>query len=211
MEEKELKVTVKAFNVDWLAIKNACRQTISLKDSSIEPTEVWKRKLLVARHSPLRLGNVLVQIDNIPFYVMGHLVRHNVGCTPFVSTSREDRTNIPREERRQTDLVSMQMVFNIESLMNISEKRLCNCADKTTIKVWKAVLEAIREYDKDITWACVPSGIAHGGCTEPFGDCRSCNHILKQISEEERMDVTKRYNAYEEFTQQLKLVKKEGR
>lgn len=194
-----MKTTIKKINVDWLDIKNACRQTISMGDSKVEPTSEWKRKLLVARHSPLRLGTVLWKTEDIPFYVMGHLVRHNVGCTPFVSTSREDRTGVPREERKQTDEVGLQMVANIESLMNISEKRLCNCADRQTLLYWKSVLEAIRDYDEDIYWACVPSGIAHGGCTEPFSDCQMCNKILEQMTPEERLDITKRYDAYNEF------------
>lgn len=192
-----MKVTVLKDNVDWLAIKNACRQTVSMKESKLEPTEEWKKKLLVCRHSPLRIGEILVQIEDIPFFVMGHLVRHSVGCTPFVSTSRSDRTGVPREERKQTDLVSMQMIFNIESILNISEKRLCNCADIETIKVWRAVLQAIKEYEPEVVWASVPSGIAHGGCTEPFSDCKMCNKILEGLSPEDRLDVTKRYDFYQ--------------
>ena len=40
---------------------------------------------------------------------MAHFARHHVGITPYVETSRSDRTNIPREERKQTDKVSMEM------------------------------------------------------------------------------------------------------
>ena len=40
------KVTVVKFDVDWTEIKNACRKTISMKDSKLEPDSVWKRKLL---------------------------------------------------------------------------------------------------------------------------------------------------------------------
>lgn len=202
-----MKTTIKEFNVNWLTIKNACRTTISMGDSKVEPTEEWKKKLLVARHSPLRLGTILWQSEDVPFYVMGHMVRHNVGCTPFVSTSREDRTGIPREERKQTDNVNLQMVANIESILNISEKRLCNCADINTIKYWKQVLEAIKEYDETIVWACAPSGIAHGGCTEPFSNCNMCNKILEEMSPEDRLDITKRYDYYQEKVKKLELKK----
>ena len=89
----------------------------------------------------------------------------------------------------------MEMDANIQALINISEKRLCTCADPLTTKYWEAVLDAIREYDEDIYWACTPSGIAHGGCTEPFGDCRLCNKILEQMTPEDRLDITKRYDA----------------
>ena len=44
----------------------------------------------------------------------------------------------------------MEMDANIQALLNISFKRLCSTADPTTRKYWKALLEAIREYDEDI-------------------------------------------------------------
>ena len=130
------KVKVIKFDVDWLEIKNLCRKTISMNDSNIEPTSEWKRKLLLAEHSPLRHSLITVDIEDVPFYVMGHLVRHSVGVTPYVSTSREDRTNISRSERSQTDLVSMRIDLNIQSLINISRKRLCNQADRQTQIIW---------------------------------------------------------------------------
>lgn len=195
-----VKVTVKRFDVDWLEIKNLCRQTVSMGDSSKEPTDEWIEKLLICRHSPLRDGTMLIKIEDIPFHIMGHIVRHNVGFTPFVSTSREDRTGVPRAERKQTDLVSMQFVANIESLMNVSEKRLCNCADIETIKVWKAVLEAIKEYDKNIYNYCVPSCVAHGSCTEPFNtECHFYENLMKDATKEEIMDIKKRYRKYNDW------------
>lgn len=194
-----MKVTIKDFNVDWMDIKNACRETINMGDSKVAPTEEWKKKLLIARHSPLRIGNILYDIEDIPYYVMGHLVRHHVGVTPFVGTSREDRTGVKREERRQTDLVSMQLLVDVEALLNISAKRLCQCADKETIKVWKAVLEATKELDPTLYWACVPSGIERGGCPETFGDCQLCNKIIENMPREEAVSLIKRYDAYNKW------------
>lgn len=202
-----MKTTIKNFNVNWLNIKNACRQTISMCDSEIEPTSEWKRKLLICRHSPLRIGSVLWKSEDVPFYVMGHIVRHNVGCTPFVSTSREDRTGIPRNERKQTDFVDMQMIANIEALINISERRLCTCADLTTRKYWEAVLEAIKEYDEDVYWACVPQCIRCGACIEPFGECKVYENFSKQLTPEQQTDIMARYDAYNEY--RAKTLKRE--
>lgn len=190
------KVKVIKFDVDWLEIKNLCRKTISMKDSKLEPSSEWKRDLLLAEHSPLRHSLITIDIEDVPFYVMGHLVRHSVGVTPYVSTSREDRTNIPRKERSQTDLVTMRMDLNIQSLINISRKRLCNQADITTQKVWLQVIKAIAEYDQDIAWACVPEGIRTCGCPESFGNCKTCVSILKKMDKEDMLDVNKRYDYY---------------
>ena len=202
-----MKTIIKNFNVNWLNIKNACRQTISMCDSEIEPTSEWKRKLLICRHSPIRIGSVLWKSEDVPFYVMGHIVRHNVGCTPFVSTSREDRTGIPRNERKQTDFVDMQMTANIEALINISERRLCTCADPTTRKYWEAVLEAIKEYDEDVYWACVPQCIRCGACVEPFGECKVYENFSKQLTPEQQTDIMARYDAYNEY--RAKTLKRE--
>lgn len=191
-----MKVTIKNFNVDWMLIKNECRQTVNMNDSIKEPTDEWKKKLLISRHSPLRIGTILVHIEDVPYYVMGHLVRHNVGVVPFVGTSREDRTGIKREERKQTDLVSMDLFINIESLMNISEKRLCTCADKETIKVWKAVVEEIGKYDRLLKWASVPSCVRCGGCCEPFSECNMYENIMRNTTEDEQHNLIKRYDYY---------------
>ena len=203
-----MKTTIKNFNVNWLDIKNACRQTVSMGDSKLEPTSEWKRKLLICRHSPLRIGSVLWKSEDVPFYVMGHIVRHNVGCTPFVSTSREDRTGIPRNERKQTDFVGMQMTANIEALINISERRLCTCADPTTRKYWESVLEAIREYDEDIFWACVPQCIRCGACVEPFSNCKFYENFSKKLTPEQQTDIMARYDAYNEYRDEVLSLKK---
>ena len=190
------KVTVVKFDVDWTEIKNACRKTISMKDSNIEPSSKWKRDLLIAEHSPLRHSLITIDIEDVPFYVMGHIVRHSVGVTPYVSTSREDRTGRDRSERSQTDLVSMRLDMNIQSLINISRKRLCNQADRQTQLLWLEVVKAIAEYDQDIAWACVPEGIRTCGCPEKFGNCSACENIIGTMDFESRMDITKRYDRY---------------
>ena len=204
-----MKTTIKNFNVNWLDIKNACRQTVSMGDSKLEPTSEWKRKLLICRHSPLRIGSVLWKSEDVPFYVMGHIVRHNVGCTPFVSTSREDRTGIPRNERKQTDFVDMQMTANIEALINISERRLCTCADPITRKYWEAVLEAVKEYDEDIFWSCVPQCVRCGSCVEPFSECNFYDNFSKNLTSEQQTDIMARYDAYNEYRGRVLSLKKE--
>lgn len=199
-----MEVKIIKWDVDWLEIKNLCRKTISMKDSSVEPTQKWKRELLLAEHSPLRHSLITIDVIDIPFYVMGHFVRHHVGVTPYVSTSRSDRTGVDRSTRKQTDPICMRLDLNIQSLINISRKRLCNQADSETIKVWTAILDKVREYDEDIYWACVPEGIRSCGCTEAFGNCSQCKNILNKLNKEDLLDVNKRYNCYNEFRDSVK-------
>lgn len=205
MENKtEIKVKITNFNVNWLAIKSACMTTIS-KQAGKEPSQEWKRKILICQHSPIRRGIVSWKWEEIPYCISTHFARHHEGCEKFVGTSRADRTQIKdRSQRTQMDLVPMEMDANIQALINISEKRLCSCADPLTTKYWLAVLEEIKKYDEDIFWTCVPSGIAHGGCTEPFSDCNLCNKILEKMAPEDRLIISKRYDAYNQFRKNKK-------
>lgn len=99
--------------------------------------------------------------------------------------------------------VPMEMDANIQALINISQKRLCNCADPITKKYWEAVVEAIREYDEDIAWVMVPQCVRCGGCVEPFSNCRFYDNFSKELSEEEQKDVMKRYDAYNNYKRKI--------
>jgi hypothetical protein len=197
-QENRYKPIILKYDVDWLAIKDACMATIG-KQAGKEPTDEWKKKLLLAEHSPLRRSVISVKWEEIPYFVMGHLVRHHVGCTPYVSTSRSDRTGVDRNERRQTDMVSMEMDFNIQSLIDISSRRLCLCADPETIKYWKGLVEVIREIDPVLAWALVPQCVHRGACMEKFGNCQYFNNFAQNLSKEELLDLSTRYEKYNEM------------
>ena len=190
-----MKVEITDFNVDWLKIKSACMTTIS-KQAGKEPNQEWKRKLLICQHSPLRRGSISWKWDEIPYAISTHFARHHEGCEKFISTSRADRTGVKREERSQMDNVMMEMDANIQALLNISERRLCTCADPLTRAYWKKLLEEVKEYDKDIYWACVPQCVRCGGCVEPFSKCKFYDDLMKDATKEEQMDVIKRYDIY---------------
>lgn len=203
MEKYDTTVHITYFNVDWLRIKSACMTTIS-KEAKQEPSQEWKRKLLICEHSPIRRSEISWKWDNIPYAISTHFARHHEGVEKFVGTERTDRTGVNREERSQMNPVPMEMDANIQGLINISAKRLCTCADPTTKKYWEAVLEAVREYDEDVYWACVPQCIRCGGCVEPFSNCGFYNNLMKDLTLEEQQNVTKRYDVYNAKVRKLK-------
>ena len=190
-----MKVEITDFNVDWLKIKSACMTTIS-KQAGKEPNQEWKRKLLICQHSPLRRCVISWKWDEIPYAISTHFARHHEGCEKFISTSRADRTGVKREERSQMDNVMMEMDANIQALLNISERRLCTCADPLTRTYWKYLLEEVKKYDEDIYWACVPQCVRCGGCVEPFSKCKYYDDLMKDVSKEEQQDIIKRYDIY---------------
>lgn len=191
-------VKITDFSIDWKKIKSACMTTISKEAGDKEPSHEWKRKLLLAEHSPIRRGTISWKWESIPYAISTHFVRHHEGVEKWVGTSRADRTEIKdRSQRSQMDYVPMEMEANIQALINISAKRLCTCADPTTIAYWKSVLKEIKQYDEDIYWACVPQCIRCGGCPE-YKSCGFYEHFAKNLSIEEQTNMIKRYDKYNE-------------
>lgn len=196
--EPRTKATIIKNNIDWLDIKNACRTTISKEASDTEPSSEWKKKILICQHSPIRKGTLTWKWETIPYAISTHFARHHQGVEKFVSTSREDRTGMPREQRSQMDYVSMEMEANIEALQNISERRLCLQADKITIQYWKSLLEEVKEIEPEIYWSCVPQCVANGGCKECFSQCHYYETLMKDATPEQQMNLIKRYDYYNE-------------
>lgn len=199
MENVDKKIRITEYNINWKKIKSACMTTISKEAGDKEPSSEWKRKLLLCEHSPIRRGTISWKFDEIPYCISTHFVRHHEGVEKWVSTSRADRTEIKdRSERSQMDIVQMEMEANIQALINISRKRLCNCADPLTRKYWRAVLEAIKEYDEDIYWACVPECVRCGGCPE-YKPCGFYDALMKDATIEEQKVLKLRYDKYNQF------------
>ena len=81
----------------WRDVADAARTTIRLGAGTKEPKPSWKRRILLAEHSPIRKLLVSWKWGNLPYWVSVHFVRHKYGIEHFVSTQRTDRTG---EDRR---------------------------------------------------------------------------------------------------------------
>lgn len=206
MKKYDTTTKITYFNVDWIKIKSACMTTISKEAGDAEPSQEWKRKLLICRHSPIRRGVISWKWENIPYAISTHFARHHEGCEKFIGTERTDRTGVDRESRSQMNYVPMEMDANLNALMNIAEKRLCMSADPTTIEYMKALVEKIREYDEDIAWSMVPQCVRCGGCVEPFGKCEYYKNLFADVSLEEQQNVTERYDIYNQKILSLKKI-----
>ena len=166
-------ITVKRVT-DWNRVLNAARMTVHKARIEKEPTDAFKKSILMAEHSPIRLLEYDIIVEGIPYYSAMHLVRHFVGVEKFVTTSREDRTGVKREDRKQTDLVDLQLSVNAQSLINVSRKRLCSCADAVTRGIMRDVVEALRAVDPLVAARCVPECIYRGFCPEVDKCCGYC-------------------------------------
>lgn len=159
---------------DWQRVVDAARFTQGKKGLGHEPSEKFKRQMIVSEHSPLRLLEFDIKVYNIPYCNMGHFVRH-VHAQPFVSTSRPDITGakISRHEMPQDAPVNMQLSVNAQEIINISRLRLCAKADVTTRKIWRNVIEMLANIEPELADACVPQCVLRGYCPE----MKCCGYI----------------------------------
>ena len=150
----------------WREVADAARTTINKYAGKGEPSVAWKRKMLLCEHSPIRLMQVHIKLIDIPSWVSVHLVRHKIGIEHWVSTQRSDRTGVDRNKLPQDTPVNHEMLMNVQALLNISKKRLCNCAADKTIDAWVMVVDAVSEIDPVLAEACVPECVHRGFCPE---------------------------------------------
>ena len=61
-----MKVELIDYKDNWQAVKNAAMNTIG-KDAGKYPTPEWKRKILLAEHSPIRLLEFTIRFMDLPY------------------------------------------------------------------------------------------------------------------------------------------------
>lgn len=162
----------------WKRALNAARRTIGKEPLEKEPSDSWKAKMLLAEHSPIRLVEFEWTWSGIKQWVTTHIVRHHEGCEKMVHSQRGDRRAIleeygvkSRDQLPQGAENDMDMSANAQALINISRKRLCNCASKETREAWKQVQESIRKIDPIMAEKMVPECIYRGFCPEFMNPC----------------------------------------
>lgn len=160
----------------WKHVKRAARTTIWKEDDCVEPSDSWKKKILLAEHSPIRKIKFSWKWDAIKYWVSVHFVRHKYGIEHWVSTQRSDRTGIDRDISPQSSLVSHECEANAQALINVSRKRLCSKASKETRDAWIEVKNAIEKSDPILSSVMVPECIYRGFCPE-FKSCGYSNTL----------------------------------
>ena len=152
---------------EWQKVKDSTMNTIG-KDSGIYPDSNWKRRLLISEHSPIR--NILFywRWSGIKYWVSTHFVRHKIGIDHFVSTQRTDRKGVDRDEIGQGAKVNHSCNANAQALINISRKRLCNCASKETRDAWVELKKEVEKTEPELASVMVKECVYRGFCPEMF-------------------------------------------
>lgn len=156
---------------DWMMVKRCALVTIG-KQPVTPPNADWKHDILEARHSPIRELKFVFYLHDVPSWVATHLVRHHVGCQPYVKSQRNDRqAEYDRNAARQDAPVDMIWSMNAEALMTIANKRLCKQASEETRNVVKTMCKLVLEVCPEFEGLLVPMCRYHGGVCHEMYPC----------------------------------------
>lgn len=148
----------------WKEIKDDALFTIHKKTGKY-PSSDWKKRIILAEHSPIRTGRMIIELYDVPSFAIGHLVRHNVGFTAFVASMREDRNEYDKVPDRNA-LNNVRFDGNFQSFINISRKRLCSCASPETREAWELVKDEIANVEPELAECMVRECVYRGFCPE---------------------------------------------
>lgn len=155
---------------DWLIVKKAALETVG-KEVKTLPSLEWKKEILEARHSPIRLLQFVFDIRDIPYWVSVHLCRH-VHAQPFVKSQRNDRQDkYDRNSAPQDSPVNMMWAMNAEELCVIANKRLCLMAAKETRDVVQTMCNLVIASCPEFKDVLVPYCQYNEMCHEMKGGC----------------------------------------
>ena len=187
---------------DWKRVKNHCRTTDNKDFTENEATEVFKKKLLISEHSPIRLLEFDWSWKSIYYWVSTEWSRHKF--EKFISTQRDDRLidETPRGKKPQDALVNFDGYANMQNLIDAWRKRLCFMATKEARELaedFKITLHKTNPLESDVL---VPQCIYRMGCSE-FQTCGYIKGFLNWTSKhtdniEWVFDIQKRYDLYNE-------------
>lgn len=142
------------------------------KEAKTMPTSDFVRKLLIARHSPIRELQFSYVIRDVPYWVTVHLVRNHVGFQPYVQSQRNDRqSDYDRTKAPQDTPVTMRVTLNAEALMNLANKRLCMKASPETRVVVQRMCVLAEKVMPELKGLLVPMCEYHGGVCHEIQPC----------------------------------------
>ena len=141
------------------------------------PTKEWLHKILEARHSPIRELWYRFVLEDVPYWVSVHLVRHHVGFQPYVQSQRNDRQDkYDRTKAPQDAPVTMRISLNAEALLTLANKRLCAKACPETREVVAEMCRQVEAFCPEFQGLLVPMCEYHGGVCHELQPCGKCGH-----------------------------------
>lgn len=195
-----MKTEILKIKGDWQEVVNDCRVTVGKGELGHEPSDAFKRSILIAEHSPIRDISVKWRWSDIKSWITGHWARHR--WEKFIRSQRTDRTGVPRDELPQSAPVDFVGEANAQHLIDTMRKRLCCQADKETRAYAEDFKEALHAVQPEISDALVPNCVYRGGCPE-MHKCGYWESFVIWSNENEypvrACSIQERYDLYNRF------------
>ena len=183
----------------WKRVKNHCRTTVNKSFTDNEPTDDFKKKLLISEHSPIRLLEIDWTWENIKYWVSTEWSRHKF--EKFITSQRDDRMidETPRDKKTQDALVNYDGYANAQNTIDAWRKRLCYQATPEARKLAEEFKCDLHNIEPE--WADVlqKNCIYRAGCPE-FKSCGYWENFVKNHKNEDLLNIQTRYDlANKEF------------
>lgn len=190
-----MKTEILKIKGDWEEVVNDCRATVGKKELGKEPSESFKRSILISEHSPIRDISIKWRWVNMPHWVTVHWVRHK--WEKFVTSQRSDRTGILRDKLPQDEPQNFVGEANSQHLIDTFRKRLCRMASKETREYAEDFKKTLKNVQPEISDVLVPNCVYRCGCPEPNG-CKWFDHMAAKHLNLTSTDIQQRYDTYNE-------------
>lgn len=161
-----MQCKIKSIKGTWRDVADAARVTQGLAEGNLEVPSNWKRRILLAEHSPIRKITVNWLWTNLLSWVSVHFVRHKFGIEHWVRSQRTDRTGVNRNELTQAELIEHECEASAQALINMARKRLCVKASPETRQAFIEVKNQLYEYEPELAKVLVPDCVYRGWCYE---------------------------------------------
>lgn len=190
-----MKTEILKVKGDWREVVDDCRTTVGKESLGKEPSQKFRREILISEHSPIRSLIVKWKWANIPSWVATHFSRHKWEC--FIKTQRTDRTGKDRNTLPQDAPVIMKGEANSQNLIDMARKRLCFMAAPETRQYMEDLKVAIHLVEPELSDSLVPNCVYRCGCPEPNG-CQWFDHMAAKHLNLTSTDIQQRYDTYNE-------------
>lgn len=195
-----MKTKILKIKGDWAEVVDDCRSTVGKESLGRDPSTEFKKRILIAEHSPIRDIIFKWKWEDIKSWIATHWVRHKWEC--FVKSQRTDRTGVNRDKLPQDALVDFVGEANAQHLIDTMRKRLCYQAAPETRQYAEDLKAAITEVEPEIGRVLVPNCIYRCGCPE-MQTCGLWGQFMDWCEEAGKdwylTNIQDRYDIYHEF------------
>ncbi len=165
---------------DWRACLLLARATQGTKMPEKPPSSEWRKKILIAEHSPIRTLRWRILMTDIPYCNSVHFARHKMGVEHYV---RSQRFNPNRGAGRQDAPVDHLMDINAAELIAMARKRLCCKADPVTRQIMRMICAAVIETAPEMKFVLMPECEYRGGRCPELKSCGKFSTIAEEVND----------------------------